>query len=150
VSTFNILLLPSAVLLLSLLHSCHSTNTHTHKQEYIAINSQPAETNSSQSSFFSIDSSFHHLVNGSDGIGTGWSSSVNNYDPRAIVANIRRMIHGEPLKAISPFYSGFTGDVRIRPCDQHIIVFVRSKSNIFFYCTDHPRGWRQVRSQGTN
>jgi DNA topoisomerase-2 len=90
------------------------------------------------------------LVNGSDGIGTGWSSSVNNYDPRAIVANIRRMINGEPLEAMFPFYSGFTGDVRIRPCDQHIIVFVHSKSNILFSCTDHPRGWRQVRSQGTN
>ena len=29
------------------------------------------------------------LVNGADGIGTGWSTSIPNYNPRDIVANIR-------------------------------------------------------------
>lgn len=29
------------------------------------------------------------LINGSDGIGTGWSSSVPSYNPRDIIANIR-------------------------------------------------------------
>ncbi len=52
------------------------------------------------------------LVNGSDGIGTGWSSSVPNYDPRDIINNIRRMIASEPLVAMSPRYYGFTGEVR--------------------------------------
>jgi DNA topoisomerase-2 len=51
------------------------------------------------------------LVNGSDGIGTGWSSSVQNHDPRAIIANIRRMLRGESLEEMLPFYSGFTGEV---------------------------------------
>jgi DNA topoisomerase-2 len=52
------------------------------------------------------------LVNGSDGIGTGWSSSVNNYDPRLIIANIRHMINGEAFERMAPSYSGFTGEVR--------------------------------------
>lgn len=29
------------------------------------------------------------LVNGADGIGTGWSTSIPNYSPQAIVDNIR-------------------------------------------------------------
>jgi DNA topoisomerase-2 len=51
------------------------------------------------------------LVNGSDGIGTGWSSSVHNYDPRTIVANIRHMIQGEELERMEPCYSGFSGEI---------------------------------------
>ncbi|KAK7919775.1 hypothetical protein WMY93_011059 [Mugilogobius chulae] len=35
------------------------------------------------------------LVNGSDGIGTGWASRIPNYDIREIVSNIYRMIDGE-------------------------------------------------------
>lgn len=35
------------------------------------------------------------LVNGADGIGTGWSTKIQNYDPREIVKNIRKMLNGE-------------------------------------------------------
>jgi len=35
------------------------------------------------------------LVNGSEGIGTGFSSSVPNYNPRDIIRNLRHMIEGE-------------------------------------------------------
>ena len=35
------------------------------------------------------------LVNGADGIGTGWSTKVHNYDIREIVRNLLRMIDGE-------------------------------------------------------
>ena len=52
------------------------------------------------------------LVNGSDGIGTGWSSTVQKYDPREIVANLRRMIRGEEPEAMHPHFSGYTGEVR--------------------------------------
>ena len=51
------------------------------------------------------------LVNGADGIGTGYSSCVNNYNPRDIITNIRRKIAGEELVPMSPYYSGFTGEV---------------------------------------
>lgn len=56
------------------------------------------------------------LVNGSDGIGTGWSSSVNNYDPRLIITNIRHLIQGEELEPMMPYYSGYTGQItRTKP-----------------------------------
>lgn len=51
------------------------------------------------------------LVNGSDGIGTGWSSSTPNYCPRQIIANLRRRLKGEELEKMTPHYSGFTGEM---------------------------------------
>jgi DNA topoisomerase-2 len=47
------------------------------------------------------------LVNGSDGIGTGWSSFVPNYNPSDIVANLRRKLYGEEMEAMHPWYRGF-------------------------------------------
>lgn len=42
------------------------------------------------------------LVNGSDGIGTGWMTKILNYNPRDIVENVRRMIRGdEPVLMVS-------------------------------------------------
>jgi DNA topoisomerase II len=35
------------------------------------------------------------LVNGADGIGTGWMTKIPNYNPREIIANIKKMIKGE-------------------------------------------------------
>lgn len=53
------------------------------------------------------------LVNGADGIGTGWSSSIPNYNPLDIVENIRiRMAEGackEDMKSMTPWFRGFTG-----------------------------------------
>ncbi|KAG7364360.1 DNA topoisomerase [Nitzschia inconspicua] len=51
------------------------------------------------------------LVNGSDGIGTGWSSKIPNYDPRMIITNIRKLMAGEPMVEMQPFYSGFNGEI---------------------------------------
>ncbi|KAL7580839.1 hypothetical protein ACA910_001112 [Epithemia clementina (nom. ined.)] len=51
------------------------------------------------------------LVNGAEGIGTGWSSSVNNHDPRDIVANLRTKLNGGDFKPMIPYYYGFTGDI---------------------------------------
>lgn len=42
------------------------------------------------------------LVNGADGIGTGWSTKIQNYNPRDIVKNLKRMLNGEePEKLVS-------------------------------------------------
>lgn len=38
------------------------------------------------------------LINGAEGIGTGWSTKVPNYNPRDIVENIRRLIRGEEMQ----------------------------------------------------
>lgn len=34
------------------------------------------------------------LVNGADGIGTGWMTKIPNYNPREIMDNLKRMING--------------------------------------------------------
>jgi DNA topoisomerase-2 len=53
------------------------------------------------------------LVNGSDGIGTGYSSAIANYNPREVIANLRRKINGESCVPMTPFYYGFDGEVNI-------------------------------------
>lgn len=51
------------------------------------------------------------LVNGAEGIGTGWSTKVPNFNPREIVENIRRLIRGEELKPMLPWYKHFRGSI---------------------------------------
>ncbi|KAF3788559.1 DNA topoisomerase 2 [Nymphaea thermarum] len=51
------------------------------------------------------------LVNGSEGIGTGWSSYIPNYNPREIVANVKRLLSGEPMQPMDPWYKGFKGTI---------------------------------------
>lgn len=51
------------------------------------------------------------LVNGSEGIGTGWASKIPNYDIREIVNNIHRMLNGEEPLPMLPSYKGFKGTI---------------------------------------
>nr|XP_049706693.1 DNA topoisomerase 2-like isoform X2 [Helicoverpa armigera] len=51
------------------------------------------------------------LVNGAEGIGTGWSTKIPNYNPRDIVENIRRMLDGEEPKPMHPWYKNFRGTI---------------------------------------
>ncbi|KAG7531692.1 hypothetical protein FFLO_04202 [Filobasidium floriforme] len=51
------------------------------------------------------------LIDGADGIGTGWSTYVPNYNPIDIVDNLRRMMNNEPLEAMTPWYRGFKGTI---------------------------------------
>jgi len=51
------------------------------------------------------------LVNGADGIGVGWSTFVPNYNPRDIICNIRRMLRGEQMVDMVPWYKGFIGSI---------------------------------------
>ena len=44
------------------------------------------------------------LVNGADGIGTGWSTSIPNYSPRDIVANLQALLDGRPVTPMKPWY----------------------------------------------
>nr|XP_023021759.1 DNA topoisomerase 2 [Leptinotarsa decemlineata] len=51
------------------------------------------------------------LVNGADGIGTGWMTRIPNYNPRDLVKNIRRLLDGEEPKELIPWYKNFTGTI---------------------------------------
>lgn len=55
------------------------------------------------------------LVNGAEGIGTGWSTFIPNYNPRDIVANLRRLLAGEPQAPMQPWYKGFKGAIQEVP-----------------------------------
>ncbi|KAK2587990.1 hypothetical protein KPH14_004067 [Odynerus spinipes] len=49
------------------------------------------------------------LVNGADGIGTGWMTKIPNYNPREIIENLFRMMDGADPKPMIPYYKNFTG-----------------------------------------
>jgi DNA topoisomerase-2 len=52
------------------------------------------------------------LVNGSEGIGTGWSSYIPQFNPIDIIKNIYNMMDDKPLESFNPWYRGFTGSIR--------------------------------------
>lgn len=51
------------------------------------------------------------LVNGGEGIGTGWASKIPNYDIREIVNNIHRLLDGDEPLPMLPSYKGFKGTI---------------------------------------
>eukprot|EP00746_Dinoflagellata_sp_MGD_P162675 gnl/MRDRNA2_/MRDRNA2_90336_c0_seq1.p1 gnl/MRDRNA2_/MRDRNA2_90336_c0~~gnl/MRDRNA2_/MRDRNA2_90336_c0_seq1.p1 ORF type:complete len:1412 (-),score=403.96 gnl/MRDRNA2_/MRDRNA2_90336_c0_seq1:195-4430(-) len=57
------------------------------------------------------------LVNGADGIGTGWSTFIPNYNPRDIIRNMQRVIRNEEMKDMVPWYKGFNGRIVPNPTE---------------------------------
>ena len=51
------------------------------------------------------------LVNGAEGIGTGWSTSIPNFNPLDIVANLRRLLDGGEPVEMHPWYNNFKGSI---------------------------------------
>ena len=51
------------------------------------------------------------LVNGAEGIGTGWSTSVPEYNPIDLAQNLIRKIRGESMEKMVPWYKGFHGKI---------------------------------------
>jgi len=51
------------------------------------------------------------LINGGEGIGTGWSTSVPNYNPKEVIANIHRLIKKEEVAPMHPWYRGYKGTI---------------------------------------
>jgi DNA topoisomerase-2 len=51
------------------------------------------------------------LINGADGIGTGWSSSIPNYNPKDIVDNLKAMMRGEEPTPMKPWWRDFAGEI---------------------------------------
>ncbi|KAL4629674.1 DNA topoisomerase 2-beta [Arapaima gigas] len=61
------------------------------------------------------------LVNGAEGIGTGWACKIPNYDPREIVNNINRMLnHQDPLPML-PSYKNFKGVIHELGQNQYVV-----------------------------
>ena len=52
------------------------------------------------------------LINGTIGIGTGWSSSIPQFNPVDIINNIRLLMDGKNIEPMTPWYRGFVGSIR--------------------------------------
>src|SRR6185369_17712226 len=52
------------------------------------------------------------LVNGAKGIGTGWSTSIPNFNPTDIIEYLKRKIEGGSTIPIHPWYRGFYGEIK--------------------------------------
>ncbi|KAM0687539.1 DNA topoisomerase 2 [Conglomerata obtusa] len=51
------------------------------------------------------------LINGSEGIGTGWSTTIPNYNVIDITNNIINLIEGRDINPMHPYYRGFKGTI---------------------------------------
>ena len=54
------------------------------------------------------------LVNGSEGIGTGFSTNIPPYNPLEIILNIRTILNGgkmDDLKELHPWFKGYIGNI---------------------------------------
>ncbi|ORX47390.1 type II DNA topoisomerase [Piromyces finnis] len=53
------------------------------------------------------------LINGAEGIGTGYSTSIPNFNPRDVVMNLKRRIRGLDFIPMHPWYRGFRGKIEL-------------------------------------
>ena len=54
------------------------------------------------------------LINGSEGIGTGFSTKIPPHDPELIVKNLLNMMDDEPFEKMIPWFRGFRGLVEFK------------------------------------
>lgn len=52
------------------------------------------------------------LINGTEGIGTGWASGVPQFNPSDVVDNLRLMMAGQEPREMTPWYRGFRGFIK--------------------------------------
>ncbi|CCJ28239.1 unnamed protein product [Pneumocystis jirovecii] len=84
------------------------------------------------------------LVNGCEGIGTGWSSYIPNFNPIDLVNNIRRMMNGEKLEPMHPWYRGFNGSIEKQGDKYKISGCIRQIDDTTVEITELPiRFWTQ-------
>lgn len=84
------------------------------------------------------------LINGSSGIGTGWSTEVPAYDPAEVAANVERMIRGQDPLPMTPWYRGFAGTIERVADDAFVTRGVWSARGKTVTITELPVGrWTQ-------
>ena len=54
------------------------------------------------------------LINGTDGIGTGFSTKIPAHDPEIVVRNLIHLMNEEPLEKMIPYYRGFKGVIEFK------------------------------------
>lgn len=84
------------------------------------------------------------LVNGAEGIGTGWSTNIPNFNPLDIVDNIKRLIRDEPLKEMVPFYRNFKGTIEKVEANKYQVNGIYEEEGDELVITELPVGtWTQ-------
>eukprot|EP00913_Durusdinium_trenchii_P026633 g24989.t1 len=101
------------------------------------------------------------LVNGAEGIGVGWSTSIPNYNPRDIIRtttsyrakrprccrNIRKMLRGLPMEDMHPWYKGFMGSIEPsekEDCRYEVTGVITKTSDTTVEITELPiKAWTQ-------
>lgn len=51
------------------------------------------------------------LVNGCEGIGSGWSTSIPPFNPTDIIENIRLLMEDKEMNELSPWFKGWEGNI---------------------------------------
>ncbi|KAG6839914.1 hypothetical protein H0H87_012694, partial [Tephrocybe sp. NHM501043] len=69
------------------------------------------------------------LINGGEDIGTGWSTDIPCYNPTDIVANLRRLMDGEELVPMTPWWRGFKGEIKLVAKQKYEVTGVVTKLN---------------------
>ena len=63
------------------------------------------------------------LVNGCEGIGTGWRSQIPCFNPHEIVESLKSRLKGNDFLKIEPWYKGYQGEIKENPNKEgHYIV----------------------------
>ncbi len=84
------------------------------------------------------------LVNGAEGIGTGFSSYIPPYDYRDIVTNILCVLTKRPMVPMKPYFKGFTGTVEKTGEHTWTLTGVYKKESDHIRVTELPPGkWIQ-------
>lgn len=69
------------------------------------------------------------LINGADGIGTGWSTNIPNYNPLEIIANIKRLMKNQEMEEMSPYYRNFKGEIKISGEGKYVVSGISNSLN---------------------
>ena len=71
------------------------------------------------------------LVNGSEGIGTGYSTNIPCYNPKDIISNLKKLIKDpeSDLDEMTPWYSGFKGTINKESDHKYITTGVFTRVN---------------------
>ena len=67
------------------------------------------------------------LINGTNGIGTGFSSKVPPHNPIEIIDNLLNLMDDKPFKPMKPYFRGFLGSVEFKDVNEYGIEQYQNK-----------------------
>ena len=61
------------------------------------------------------------MINGAEGIGTGWSTSIPCHNPRDVATNLIRMMRNETYEQMHPWFKGFQGTIEQQGARNYLV-----------------------------